>query len=110
MQNSTPTVKAETCCSINQQTKVLCKKLVFSVTYLIAVSRPHYLPVYVRVCKLLSGKRTERTAATLHCVLLSQFNIQNQNTATTTPSPSQLGMISAGDQLAIRNAAPSSLF
>ena len=30
MQNSTPTVKAETCRSIHQQTKVLCKKLVFS--------------------------------------------------------------------------------
>jgi len=58
MQNSAPPVKAEICCSINQQTKVLCKKLVFSVTYLIAVSRPPYLPVYVRDCKLPSGKRT----------------------------------------------------
>ena len=57
---------------------MLCKKLVFSVTYLIAVFRPHYLPVYVRECKLLSGKRTEHTAVTLHCVLLSQFNIQIQ--------------------------------
>jgi len=68
MQNSTPPVKTETCCSINQQTKVLCKKLVFSVTYLIAVSRPHYLPVYVRVCKLPSGKRTK---CTVNCALLS---------------------------------------
>ena len=49
------------------------------------------------------------TAVTLHCVLLSQFNIQIRNTATT-PSPSQLGMILAGDQLAIHNTAPSSLF
>ena len=41
MQNSTPSVKDETCCSINQQTKVLRKKLVFSVTYLIAQGPGH---------------------------------------------------------------------
>ena len=29
MQNSTPTVKAKTCRSINQQTKVLCQKMAF---------------------------------------------------------------------------------
>ena len=74
MQNSTPSVKAETRCSIYQQTKVLCKKLVLSVTYLIAVSRPHYLPVYVRVCKLLSGKRTERTHIALRTVVAVQHS------------------------------------
>ena len=49
------------------------------------------------------------SAVTLHCVPLSQFNIQIQTTAVT-PSLSQLGLISTGDQLAIRHTAPSSLF
>ena len=41
MQNSTPPVKAETRRSIKQQTNVLCKKLVSSVTYLIAQCPGH---------------------------------------------------------------------
>jgi hypothetical protein len=41
MQNSTLTVKAKTRRSINQQIQVLCKKLVFSFTYLIAQCPGH---------------------------------------------------------------------
>jgi hypothetical protein len=52
-------VKAEKCRSINQQTKVSCKQLVFSfISDSSTVSRSHYQPVYVRQCKMLSVNRT----------------------------------------------------
>jgi len=115
MQNPTPTVKAETCRSINPQTQVLCKKLVFTFTYLIAAQCPRHT-----TCRFMSASAkcclaTEPYALRtvqcchMHCVLLSQFNIQTTaatstplNTRNTlTPSPSQLWLISTGDQLAI---------
>jgi hypothetical protein len=119
MKNSTPTVKAETCRSINQQTKVLCKQLVFSFTYLIAAQCPGHT-----ACRFMSASAkcclsTELcSAVTLHCVLLWQFNIQTA-AATSTPlntcntltaSPSHLWLISTADQLPISHTAPSSLF
>ena len=114
MQNSTPPVKAETCCSINQQTKSVVQKVGVQ-CYISDNSVQATLPA--GLCPRMQTAVWQAnqmhcqlcSAVTLHCVLLSQFNIQIQNTATT-PSPSQLGMISAGDQLAIHNTAPSSLF
>ena len=68
-----------------------------------------YPPVQTAVWKANRMHWQLCSAVTLHCVLLSQFNIQIQTIAVT-PSLSQLGLISTGDQLAIRNTAPSSLF
>ena len=117
MQNSTPPVKAETCRSINQQTKSVMQNVGFQ-RYISdsTVSRPHYLPhsfvtasAYSCLASELNALRTVRNTVTLHRVLWSQFNIQTTaatctplNTCNTlTPSPSQLELIFAGDQLAI---------
>ena len=91
------------------------------------VSRPHCLPVYVRECKILPGKRTVCTAnwaVLLHCtayccrsstdyssVMHTDEHLEREKKKKNhAPSPSQLGLISTGDQLAIHHTAPSTLF
>ena len=99
MQNSTPPVKGKTCCSINQQIKVLCKQFVFSVTYMIAVPRPHYLPIYVRECRPPSGKRIECTA---NCALLSHCTAYCCRSSTHSEYSNNTFTVTTGDDISQR--------
>jgi hypothetical protein len=81
MQNSTPTVKAETC-SINEQTKVLCRKLVFSFTYLIAQSPGHTTCPFKSAnakCSLASEPYALRTVQCCHIALRTAVAVQHSD-------------------------------
>jgi hypothetical protein len=72
MRNSMLTVKTATCGSINQQISVnqrVCVQFYISES---TVSKLHCLPVYVRECKMLFGKRTVSTA---YCCRSSPFRV-----------------------------------
>jgi hypothetical protein len=66
MQNATPTVKAETFRSINPQIKVLCTKLVFSFTYLIAQCPGH------TTCRFTSASAKYRLASEPYALRMVQ--------------------------------------
>lgn len=120
MQNSTLTVKAKTRRSINQQIQVLCKKLVFSFTYLIAQCPGHtncrFMSASAKCC-LATEPYALRTVQGCHTALRTVVAVQyrdyksDKHTAEHMQhTPSQPGLILTGDQLPFSHTPPSSMF
>ena len=78
---------------------MLCKQFVFSVTYMIAVPRPHYLPIYVRECRPPSGKRIECTA---NCALLSHCTAYCCRSSTHSEYSNNTFTVTTGDDISQR--------